>query len=166
MAVERAFGMLKACFRILLKRCNMDLCDMPSLVVACLILHKYAWCRKTSSTWNGYEMQRLRFSSFHCREQGHMTSSVLSELQVVRPRTEDQVIACGKNDGGTNVEVGEDDHYFDKDAHQLGSKAARHDNLARVMYKEHTRRNVQLFFGTTNTINSESDSADDEAEGI
>ncbi|MCO5609737.1 hypothetical protein L7F22_063969 [Adiantum nelumboides] len=101
-----------------------------------------------------FNMERIRDAEveaqqFSCREQGCMTSSVLSELQAVRPQTEDQVVAHGKNDGGTNVEVGEDDNYYDKDAHQLGSKAARRDNLARVMYKEHTRQNVQLVFGTT-----------------
>ncbi|MCO5552345.1 hypothetical protein L7F22_005856 [Adiantum nelumboides] len=39
MPVERAFGMLKARIRILLKRCDMNLCYVPDLVAACPVLH-------------------------------------------------------------------------------------------------------------------------------
>lgn len=39
MPVERAFGMLKARFRILLKRCDMNLMHVPNMVVSCLTLH-------------------------------------------------------------------------------------------------------------------------------
>ncbi|MCO5596048.1 hypothetical protein L7F22_050105 [Adiantum nelumboides] len=141
MAVERAFGMLKARFRILLKRCNMDLRNMPSLVVACLVLHNICVVHKDEFNMEWIRDAEVENQQFSHREQGRMTSSVLSELQAVRPQTEDQVVARGQN-GGTNVEVGEDDNYYDKDAHHLGSKAAKRDNLARVMYKEHTRRNV------------------------
>ncbi|MCO5566581.1 hypothetical protein L7F22_020258 [Adiantum nelumboides] len=166
MAVERAFGMLKARFRILLKRCDMDLRNMPSLVVACLVLHNICVVHKDQFNMEWIRDAEVEVQQYSRREQGRMTSSILSELQAVRPQTEDQVVARGHNDGGTNVEVGEDDNYCDKDAHQLGSNVARRENLARVMYKEHTRRNAQLVFGTTNTIDNESDSAYDEAEGI
>ncbi|MCO5575992.1 hypothetical protein L7F22_029799 [Adiantum nelumboides] len=166
MAVERAFGMLKTHFGILLKHCDMDLRNMPSIVVAFLVLPNICVVHKDQFNMEWIQDTEVEVQQFSCREQGHMTSSVLSELQAARPQTKDQVVARGQNDGGTNVEVGEDDNYCDKDAHQLGSKAARRDNLARVMYKEHTRQNVQLVFGTTNTIDSESDSTDDEAEGI
>ncbi len=36
MSMERAFGMLKSRFRILLKRVNIPFCHMPNLVMACI----------------------------------------------------------------------------------------------------------------------------------
>ncbi|MCO5568398.1 hypothetical protein L7F22_022097 [Adiantum nelumboides] len=139
---------------------------MPSLVVACLVLHNICVVHKDQFKMEWIRDAEIEVQQFSCREQGRITSSVLSELQAIRPQTEDQVVARKQNDGGTNVEVEEDDNYCDKDAHHLGSKATKCDNLARVMYKEHTRWNVQLVFGSTNTIDSESDSAYDEAEEL
>lgn len=46
MPVERAFGMLKARFHILLKRCDMDLHNVPSVVAACLVLHNICLVHK------------------------------------------------------------------------------------------------------------------------
>ena len=39
MAVERAFGMLKGRWRIILKMIDMSLCSVPGMVTACLYLH-------------------------------------------------------------------------------------------------------------------------------
>ena len=39
MAVERAFGMLKGRWRILLKKMYMPLCSIPDMITACLYLH-------------------------------------------------------------------------------------------------------------------------------
>ena len=39
MAVERAFGMLKGRWRILLKKIDMPLRSIPDMVTACLCLH-------------------------------------------------------------------------------------------------------------------------------
>ena len=39
MAVERAFRMLQGRWRILLKKIDMPLCSIPSMVTACLCLH-------------------------------------------------------------------------------------------------------------------------------
>lgn len=43
MPVERACGMLKARFCILLKRCDMDLQYVPDLGAACLVLPKICY---------------------------------------------------------------------------------------------------------------------------
>ncbi|KAI5067564.1 hypothetical protein GOP47_0018092 [Adiantum capillus-veneris] len=53
------------------------------------------------------------------------------------PQTEDQVVARGQNDGGYSIEVEEDDDDCESNAHHLGFKAARRDNLARVGYIQH-----------------------------
>ena len=39
MCVERSFGMLKGRWRILLKRIDVDLKNVPGLVSVCIVLH-------------------------------------------------------------------------------------------------------------------------------
>jgi hypothetical protein len=48
MAVERAFGILKERWRILLKRINMPLKHVPDLVTACICLHNCALSMATT----------------------------------------------------------------------------------------------------------------------
>lgn len=48
MPIERALGMIKARFCILLKRCDMDLHPVPNLVAACLVLHNICICHGDS----------------------------------------------------------------------------------------------------------------------
>ncbi|MCO5579535.1 hypothetical protein L7F22_033391 [Adiantum nelumboides] len=161
MAMERAFDMLKTRFCILLKRCDMDLHNTPSLIVACLVLHNICLVHKDQFNMEWIRDAEVEVQKSLRREQGRMTS-ILSELQAVRPQTEDQVVARGQNGGGFNIEIEEDDC----NAHYLGSKAAKRNNLARVMYKEHTQQNVKLVYGSTDVIDSDSDNVDDEVEGM
>ncbi|KAI5082559.1 hypothetical protein GOP47_0002302, partial [Adiantum capillus-veneris] len=100
--------MLKARFRILLKRCDMDLRNMPSVVVACLVMHNLCIVHKDHFNMDWVlgaeiEVQKLSHANAGCRT----SSLVLSEVHAVRPQTEEQVIARGQSDGGVANEVEE-----------------------------------------------------------
>lgn len=69
MPVEHGFGMLKARFRIMLKRCDMLLQNVPKMVHTCLVLHNM--CIVNGDAFDerdGFEKHKLSWS-------GHKLSS-------------------------------------------------------------------------------------------
>ena len=79
MCIERAFGMLKGRWRILLKRIDVHLKNVPELVSTCLVLHnmciifgddfwKIEWIQETAEeVHNGMTLRRISGPSSHER---------------------------------------------------------------------------------------------------
>ncbi|MCO5585972.1 hypothetical protein L7F22_039908 [Adiantum nelumboides] len=153
MPVERAFGMLKARFRILLKRCDMLLQNVPKMVRACLVLHNMCivhadafdegWVREAQ-----VELQRAQME--------------------VAATSRDAVICSGLNEAlaehtytlesepSLAVDRVQDAGIAPLDpAHVSG--AHRRDNISRVMFTEKQRKCARMVFG-------DEDSADESFE--
>ncbi|MCO5584541.1 hypothetical protein L7F22_038469 [Adiantum nelumboides] len=98
MPVERAFGMLKARFCILLKRCDMNLRYVPDFIAACLVLHNICiqhgesfdmeWVREAEaelSVRSGRVEEGQRAVRFGRAEEGQRgVATSLQELQATR----------------------------------------------------------------------------------
>ncbi|MCO5602746.1 hypothetical protein L7F22_056884, partial [Adiantum nelumboides] len=98
MAVKRAFGMLKARFGILLKRCDMDLHNVPD-VVACLVLHNICICHGDS-----FDMEWVRdaetslMTGNGMEEHRRVVARSMVELQACRLIQEEDVVARAQRD--------------------------------------------------------------------
>ncbi len=152
MPVERAFGMLKARFRILLKRCDMDLHHVPDLVAACLVLHNVCICHNDS-----FDMDWVREAEV-CLQQGRSleedqrtAASSMMELQAIRPVCAEEAIERGQSGEERGDKAGTND---------LGTSGDRRNNLAKAMYRDYARSKVQEVFGDNGVdIDSSSTSA-------
>ncbi|MCO5569863.1 hypothetical protein L7F22_023577 [Adiantum nelumboides] len=136
MPVERAFGMLKARFHILLKRCDMNLRYVPDLIAACLVLHNICIQHGESfdMEWVCEAEAELTVRSGRAEEGQSAVATSLRELQATREVDIEDVMerAQGGNEGGASDLI-------------LGSE--RRDSLARTMYREHAKMNVLQVFG-------------------
>lgn len=155
MPVERAFGMLKARFRILLKRCEMNLMHVPNMVVSCLTLHNICivhgdafdplWVQEAE----GSIEQELQMCTQHPQqsEVQRTLESTMGELNALRNDSVDSVMERAQADDGCSFPS------------NLGDGAERRNNLARALYKERSRQNIELVFGAC----VDEDDGDDDA---
>ncbi|MCO5602629.1 hypothetical protein L7F22_056763 [Adiantum nelumboides] len=132
--------MLKARFRILLKRCDMDLHNVPDVVAACLVLHSICICHGDS-----FDMEWVRdaetslMTGNRMEEHQRVVASSMVELKACRPIQEEDVVARAQRD----ADVGRQGTV----TNDLDFGAKRHDNIARSLYKEYARNKVQQVFG-------------------
>jgi len=73
MAIERAFGMLKGWWKILLKRVDMPLRHVPNLITTCLFLHNLCIIHKDNFNMQWFEEV--------IREMEHMKEKVFGNLK-------------------------------------------------------------------------------------
>ncbi|MCO5576370.1 hypothetical protein L7F22_030180 [Adiantum nelumboides] len=150
MPVERAFGMLKARFRVLLKRCDMNLRYVPDLVAACLVLHNICIQHGESfdMEWVREAEAELIVHFGRAEEDQRAVATSLRELQATREVDIEDAMerAQGGNEGG---------------ASDLGLGSERRDSLAQTMYREHARMNVLQVFGKASLEDMSSPSKSD-----
>jgi hypothetical protein len=75
MVIERAFGMLKGRWRILLKRVDTPLRHVPNLITTCLSLHNYCIIHK-----DNFNMQWVK-EAIH--EMEHMKENFFGNLEEI-----------------------------------------------------------------------------------
>jgi hypothetical protein len=75
MLVDKAFGMLKGRFRILLKRANIPLCHMPNSVMACIHLHDMCNIRL-----DGFNMDQALEAQKNAQIKGNTTFGNLKKV--------------------------------------------------------------------------------------
>lgn len=156
MAVERAFGMLKCRFRVLLKRCDQLLENMPSIVAACLTLHNICIVHKDALdvTWMDEVVKELEvqaceedspstFASRAAREALFEIRVALFEIRVAHPRRREQQ----GTDAPISTGAGSNHNEFNMPGYKEG--CARRDAMAQALFHvrvKRTYRRVPDFF--------------------
>ncbi|KAI5065818.1 hypothetical protein GOP47_0018442 [Adiantum capillus-veneris] len=127
--------MLKARFRILLKRCDMNLLYVPDLVAACLVLHNLCifhgesfdmeWVREIEAELAGH--------GGRAAEDRRAGATPMMELMATSEVGIEEAMKCaqGSDEGGSN---------------DLGVGSERRDSIEKAMYKEQARMNFQEIF--------------------
>ncbi|MCO5605237.1 hypothetical protein L7F22_059417 [Adiantum nelumboides] len=153
MPVERAFGMLKVRFRILLKRCDMLLQNVPKMIRICLVLHMYivhadafdeVWIRQAQG-----ELRRAQAEETVSNPDPIVCSGLTAALAEVT-----SLIESDPSQVAERTKIMENVSF---DATNI-SEAQRRDNLARVMFNERARRSVNLIFGDNDSADESFDS--------
>jgi hypothetical protein len=119
MAVERAFGILKGRWRILLKRIDLPLHNVPDVVTACICLHNFClihtdgfdmrWAKQAEE-----EMEQTRFGIFgklHNIDMFHIAETSIKQMQSLqKPRVSIEQIVEDRSDYGSSGDKLEDSH--------------------------------------------------------
>ncbi|MCO5572949.1 hypothetical protein L7F22_026711 [Adiantum nelumboides] len=143
MPVERAFGMLKARWRILLKRYDMQLHNVPKMVRTCLVLHNMCiihadafddrWVREAQG-----ELEHVQAEIQATTMDVSMRRGLNDALAVVSCLLETAPFQAVER--AQNVESAPPNTI-------IASGTRRRDNLAKVMFNERQRKNARAVFG-------------------
>ncbi|MCO5551296.1 hypothetical protein L7F22_004795 [Adiantum nelumboides] len=154
MPVERTFGMLKARWRILLKRCDMQLQNVPKMVRTCLVLHNMCiihadafddrWVREGQG-----ELERAQAEVQVTAMDVFMQRGLNDALAEVSCLLETEPFQAAER--AQNVESAPPDT-------TIRSGTRRRDNLAKVMFNEWQRKNARVVFGDEDTADESFDS--------
>ncbi|MCO5555405.1 hypothetical protein L7F22_008951 [Adiantum nelumboides] len=125
--------MLKAHFRIFLKRCDMDLSNVPCMVAACLVLHNMCILHRDDFDieWIQEAQSALEAIS-QVRELCPLARTTMRDVAAIS--TEDLVDIVQHGQEGEDVVEAED-------VNAIGPNMR--DNLARPMFKEFLRRRLE-----------------------
>ncbi|MCO5612233.1 hypothetical protein L7F22_066497 [Adiantum nelumboides] len=154
MPVEHAFGMLKARFRILLKRCDMLLQDVPKMVCACLVLHNMCivhgdafdegWLREAQ-----VELQQAQMEVVATFKDGINCSGLTKALAEVTHTIESEPSLAEERAQDAGIAPLDPTHV---------SGAHRRDNISRVMFNEKQRKCARMVFGDKDSTDESFDS--------
>jgi hypothetical protein len=143
MAVERAFGMLKGRWRILLKKIDMPLRSIPDMVTACLCLHNlcliYAdefdinWARSAEEELKKTSLQN--FGDFRDVDLFHVLESGISKMRNIQR----EVVQIEFND----IDTSKMDMAFELEENVAETRGHR-DERTKIMLKEATEFHLML----------------------
>lgn len=155
MPVERAFGMLKSRFRILLKRCDMLLTNVPRMVATCLVLHNMciihgdkfddAWVQEARA-----ELERVEREAIAMKDKDLQNSTQNGLHEITATALIDVVQMENRAQADTPLE----------DA-SIPDGKTRRDNLAKVMFQEHQKKALHTAFGLDSADECYDSSSDD-----
>ena len=138
MAVERAFGILKGRWRILLKRIDVSLENVPDIVTACICLHNLClihidgfdmqWVKQAEE-----DMKRIRievFDKLHNNDMFHIAETSISQMQALQKL---------KISIQQNVEDGSDDDMSDDELEDTSRTQKQKESSINKMLLETTQ---------------------------
>jgi hypothetical protein len=143
MCVERAFGMLKGRWRVLLKRIDVNLKNVPELVSTCLVLHniclifgdefwKTEWMREAQEeVHNGLTMGRASRQMAHEREA--VANHALEELAGIEDESRDTLEYISQE------AAKKFQHSMSTDGKSYKELCARRDGIARSLWQAKTK---------------------------
>ncbi|MCO5574299.1 hypothetical protein L7F22_028081 [Adiantum nelumboides] len=154
MPVERAFGMLKARFRILLKRCDMLLQNVPKMVHACLVLHNM--CIVHADAFDGgwvqeaqVELQRAQMEVVATSKDAAISSGLNEALAKLTYTLESKPSLAMDRAQDAGIAPLDPAHV---------SGAHRRDNISRVMFTEKQCKCARMVFGDEDSADESFDS--------
>ncbi|MCO5608366.1 hypothetical protein L7F22_062575 [Adiantum nelumboides] len=141
MPVEEAFGLLKSRFRMLLKRCDMLLTNVPKMVATCLVLHNMciihgdafddAWVQEATM-----ELERARQEAIAIRDMELQNSAQIGLKEVTATTLMDAWQMKHRAQSDTPL-----------DGSTVGDGKTRRDSLSNVMFAEHQKKALRAAFG-------------------
>ncbi|MCO5562761.1 hypothetical protein L7F22_016393 [Adiantum nelumboides] len=147
---------MKSRFRILLKRCDMLLSNVPKMVATCMVLHNMciihgdafdeAWVRDTQLV---LETSQQEASAVWDRDMQNSTQNGLHEITATTLNDVAHMVCRAQRDDpleGTFVNEGR----------------SRRDNIAKVMFKEHHNRDLHVTFGLDSVVETYGSSSSDD----
>ena len=153
MCVERAFGMLKLRWRILLKRIDVALKNVPDLVTTCLILHnmclifgdnicKQEWMREaTDEVHNGLSNARAGSSGgARAQERLAVANLALQSLAGVDESSR-ETLEYLKQEAATHFEIA-----MSTSGKSFKELSARRNSIARSLWMAKTKANIAETF--------------------
>ena len=148
MVVERAFGILKRRWQILLKRIDIPLHNVPDVVIACICLHNLGliytdgfdmrWAKQTEE-----EIEKTRvgvFGKFHNNDMFHIVKTSIKQMQSLqKPKVSIQQIVEDGSDYGSSGDKLEDSsrtkkHKEKKIKMMLFETTKFHESMAQIFY--------------------------------